>query len=74
MAQESQKSTQENLARAGLTLSSFMFALGAVVTFFSAASALVVFALGVCFALLLWATIFAGQKVALFLGRIFPLG
>lgn len=74
MSPKTRKSKQEALARAGLILSAFMFAFGAVVAFFSGASALVVSFLGVCVALLLWAAIFASQKVALFLGRLFPIG
>ncbi len=74
MEQGSQKSTQLTLARAGLALSSLMFAFGASVAFISAASALVVFVLAVCAALLLWVAIFASDKAALFIGRFFPLG
>lgn len=74
MAQETGRTTHENLARAGLVLSYLMFAFGAVVSFFSGASTLIVFALGVCSVLLLSAAIFAGQKAALFPGRFFPLG
>lgn len=74
MTQDTQKSTQLTLARAGLTLSSLMFALGAAVAFSSSASGFAVFVLAVCAALLLWVAIFAGEKVTLFLGRFFPLG
>ena len=74
MSQDTQKSKQEILARAGLVLSFFMFMLGAIVAFSSGASSFVVLGLSVCAALLLWAAIFASQKVALVLGRFFPLG
>jgi hypothetical protein len=74
MAQDTQKSTQLTLARAGLTLSSLMFAFCAAVAYFSAASGFVVLVLAVCAALLLWVAIFASNKVALFIGRFFPLG
>lgn len=74
MSQDAQKSKQEVLARTGLVLSFFMFMLVAVVAFASGASGFVVSVLSVCAALLLWAAIFASQKVALVLGRFFPLG
>ncbi|MDO8988766.1 MAG: hypothetical protein Q7U91_03950 [Sideroxyarcus sp.] len=74
MTQDAQKSTQLTLARAGLTISSLMFAFGAAIAFLSAASAFVVLVLAACAALLLWVAIFAGNKVALFVGRFFPLG
>jgi hypothetical protein len=74
MAQDSQKSTKLTLARAGLALSSLMFVFGAAVAFVSAASSLVVFVLAAGAALLLWVAIFACDKVALFIGRFFPLG
>jgi hypothetical protein len=74
MAQDPQKSTQLTLARAGLALSSLMFVFGATIAFISAASALVVFVLAACAALFLWVAIFASDKVALFIGRFFPLG
>ena len=74
MSQDTQKSKQEVLARAGLILSFFMFMLGAVVAFSSGANSFVVLFLSVFAALLLWAAIFASQKVALVLGRFFPLG
>jgi hypothetical protein len=44
------------------------------VAFSSGASDFIVLVLSVCAALLLWAAIFASQKVALVLGRFFPLG
>jgi hypothetical protein len=72
MHQDTQKSKQEVLARAGLVLGFFMFMLSAVVVFNSGASALVVVLLSVCVGLTLWAAMFAGQKAALFLGRFFP--
>lgn len=62
------------MAQAGLVLSFFMFMFFAVVAFFSDASVLVVVLLCVCAALTLWAAMFASQKVALILGRVFPLG
>ena len=74
MSQDAQKSKQEVLARTGLVLSFFMFMLVAVVAFSSGASGFVVLVLSVCAALLLWAAVFASQKVALVLGRFFPLG
>jgi len=74
MTQDTQNSTQLTLARAGLILSSLMFVFGATVAFLSAASALVVFVLAGCAALLLWLSIFSSDKVALFIGRFFPLG
>ncbi len=74
MSHDTQKSKQEVLARAGLILSFFMFIIVAVVAFSSGASGFVVLVLSVCAALLLWAAIFASQKVALVLGRFFPLG
>lgn len=73
MIQDTRKSKQEVLARAGLVLSFFMFILVAIVAFSSGASGFVVLALSVCAALLLWAAIFASQKVVLILGRFFPL-
>ena len=72
MSQDTQKSKQEVLARVGLVLGFFMFMLSAVVAFISGASALVIVMLSVCTGLTLWAAMFAGQKVALFLGRFFP--
>jgi hypothetical protein len=51
-----------------------MFVFGATIAFISAASALVVFVLAGCAALLLWLAIFSSDKVALFIGRFFPLG
>lgn len=74
MSQDHQKSKQEILARAGLLLSFFMFLLGAGVAFFSGASVLIVLVLGISALMLLWAAMFASQKVALFMGRLFPLG
>ena len=74
MSQDTQKAKQEILARAGLVLSFFMFMLGAVVAFSSGASGFVVLILSICAALLLWAAMFASQKAALVLGRLFPLG
>ena len=74
MSQDHQKSKQEILARAGLMLSFFMFLLGAVVAFFSGASVLIVLVLSISALLLLRAAMFASQKVALFMGRLFPLG
>jgi hypothetical protein len=74
MTQDTQKSKQEVLARAGLILSFFMFIIVIVVAFSSGASSFVVLVLSICAALLLWAAIFASQKVALVLGRFFPLG
>jgi hypothetical protein len=74
MSQDTQKSKQEVLARAGLILSFFIFMFCAVVAFSSGASGFVVFVLSVCAVLLLWAAIFASQRVALVLGRFFPLG
>jgi hypothetical protein len=74
MSQDAQKSKQEILARAGLLLSFVMFVLGTVVAFSSGASGVIVLVLSVCAALLLWAVIFANQKIALVLGRFFPLG
>jgi uncharacterized integral membrane protein len=74
MSYDTQKSKQEILARAGLVLSCFMFSIGAVVAFFSGTSALVVVILSICAVLMFWAAIVASQKVALVLGRFFPLG
>jgi hypothetical protein len=74
MPPEAKQSKQEVLARAGLVLSVFVFAFGAVVALLSGTSVLVVSALGACAAFLLSAAVFAEKKVALFLGRIFPLG
>lgn len=73
MFQNTQKSKQVILVRAGLVLSFFMLLLGAVIAFFSGVSAFVVLGLGACAALLLWAAMFASQKAALVLGRFFPL-
>ena len=72
MSQGAQKSKQEVLARSGLVLTFFVFMLCAVVAFFSGAPALVVVILSVCAGLMLWAAMFAGNKVVLFLGRFFP--
>ncbi len=74
MSPDNKLSKQEVLARAGLALSVFVFAFGTVIAFLSGASAVVVSVLGVCAAFLLWAAVFAENKIALFLGRIFPLG
>jgi uncharacterized integral membrane protein len=72
MHQDTQKSKQVVLARAGLVLSFSVFMLCAAVAFFSDAPALVVVILSVCSGLMLWAAIFAGKKGVLFLGRFFP--
>lgn len=74
MILDPQKSKQEVLARAGLVLSFFVFMLIAVAAFSTGASGFVVLVLSVCAILSLWAAIFASQKVALVLGRFFPLG
>jgi hypothetical protein len=72
MSQDTQKSKQEVLARAGLVLSFLIFMLSAVVAFISGASALIVVMLSVCAGLMFWAAMFAGQKAALIVGRFFP--
>lgn len=74
MSRDTRKSNQVILARVGLVLSFFVFMLAAVVAFSSGVSSIVVLVLSVCAGLLLWAAIFAGSKVALILGRLFPLG
>lgn len=74
MIQDTHKSKQEVLARAGLVLSFFIFMLVAVAAFSTDASGFVILVLSVCSVLSLWAAIFASQKVALVLGRFFPLG
>jgi len=74
MQKDIQTSKQETLARAGLLLSFFFFMFGAVVAFSSGASTLVVALLSGFALLLLLTAVFASQKVALVLGRIFPLG
>ncbi len=65
---------QERLGRAGIALTGLMLVLGAAVLFVSDTSAWVAAGLGLGGLALIWLALSASSRVALTLGRWFPLG